>query len=172
MIKFNAKIDQFGEMGEKTGWTYIEVPADLAEELIGKQKKSFRVKGKLDTFPIKGVALMPMGNGSFIMPLNADMRKGIHKKKGAMLQVQIAVDKEPIAPPPGFMDCLEDEPKAKACFEKLSLSHRNYYIKWLGGVKGEVAVAKRMAQAINALSKGLDFAGLHQQLKEERALRK
>jgi uncharacterized protein YdeI (YjbR/CyaY-like superfamily) len=106
------------------------------------------------------------------MPLNAEMRKGIHKKKGAMLQVQIAVDKEPLAPPAGFMDCLDDEPKAKAYFEKLSLSHRNYYIKWLGGVKGEAAVAKRMAQAINALSKGLDFVGLHRLLKEERALRK
>lgn len=172
MPKFTLTIHQFGQQGEKTGWTYLEFTEDIVAALKPGTKKSFRVKGKIDQFPISGVALMPMGNGSFVMPLNATMRKGIKKKKGAKVELQVTIDKEPIQPPPGFMDCLEDEPKAKACFEKLSLSHRNYYIKWLGGVKGEAAVAQRMAQAINALSKGLDFGGLNQQLKEERALRK
>lgn len=115
---------------------------------------------------------MPMGNGSFIMALNASMRKGTHKKKGAMLEAQLIVDKDSLTAPPEFLECLEDEPKAKAFFEQLKPSHRNYYIKWLGGVKGEMAVAKRMAQAVDALAKGYDFVGLHQSLKAEREKRK
>jgi hypothetical protein len=160
MIRFTATIHQFAEQGEKTGWTYIEIPADLAEDLQPGSKKSFRVKGKLDQYPIKSVALLPMGGGRFILPLNASMRKGIAKKKGGKLDVQLSVDKQPLEPPPGFMECLDDEPVAKTFYEELKLSHRNYFIKWMGGVKSEAAQAKRMAQVINALSKKMDFVSM------------
>ena len=33
-------------MGEKTGWSYIEIPAAIAQQLKPNYKKSFRVKGK------------------------------------------------------------------------------------------------------------------------------
>jgi hypothetical protein len=113
MVTFTATIKQFAEQGEKTGWTYIEIPADIAQELMPGNKKSFRVKGKLDQFAIAGMALLPMGAGNFILPLNASMRKGTHKKKGGMLKVQLAIDTKPLAAPAGFIECLEDEPKAK-----------------------------------------------------------
>ena len=71
MVKFTVTILKFGEQGEKTGWTYITIPAEIALQLMPDNKKSFRVKGKLDEYLIKGVALLPMGEGSFIMALNA-----------------------------------------------------------------------------------------------------
>jgi hypothetical protein len=168
MVSYSTVIKKFDQQGEKTGWTYIEVPIDLAEKLKPGNKKSFRIKGKLDEYTISGVALLPMGGGRFIMPLNAAMRKGTHKKKGAMIQVQIEVDKATLQASPEFLECLTDEPKAKAFFEQLSTAHRNYYIKWLGGVKTEAAVTKRITQAIYALSKELDFIGMHYYLKAER----
>ncbi len=172
MAKFTTQIKQFGEQGEKTGWTYIQVPVDIAQEIFPENKKAFRVKGKLDQLSIKAVALMPMGDGSFIMPLNATMRKDIRKRKGAMIEVQIIVDKVPLTPTPEFLACLEDEPKAKEFFYQLKNSHRNYYIKWLSAVKGDDAIAKRMAQAIDALSNGLDFAGMYHSLKAAREKRR
>ena len=81
MLKFTAPILKFDKQGEKTGWTYIEIFAEQAAKLKPDNKKSFRVKGKLDNFSIKGIALLPMGEGDFIMPLNAALRKGIGKKK-------------------------------------------------------------------------------------------
>ena len=84
MIEFTATLKQFSEQGEKTGWTYIEIPIDIAQQLKPGNKKSFRVRGKLDKYPIEHIALMPMGAGVFIMAVNADMRKGMGKKKGAM----------------------------------------------------------------------------------------
>ncbi len=169
MVIYTATIHQFGEQGEKTGWTYIEVPADIAQQLKPDTKRSFRVKGKLDKHPISGVALLPMGGGSFIIPLNATMRKAIKKKKGGMLEVKLAVDHNPLEPPPGFLECLADEPEAKAFFDQLKLSHRNYFIKWMGGVKSEAAVAKRIAQVITALSRGQDFVGM---IRAQKASRK
>src|SRR5947208_3349524 len=76
MVEYTMVILKFDEQGEKTGWTYIEVPADIAQQLKPGNKKSFRVKGKLDNYAIKKVALLPMGEGNFIMPFNAGMRKG------------------------------------------------------------------------------------------------
>ena len=116
MIRFTVTIHQFGEQGEKTGWTYIEIPADLAEKLKPGNKKSFRVKGKLDQYPIKSVALLPMGGGSFIMALNKTMRKGIGKNKGAMLKVQLEEDLQQYQLNAEFMECLKDEPGAKVFF--------------------------------------------------------
>lgn len=170
MVSFTATIQQFGQQGEKTGWTYIEVPADIAEALVPGNKKSFRVKGKLDAFPIAKVALLPMGGGTFILPLNAAMRKGIHKKKGASLKVQLIVDKEPLQAPPAFMECLDDEPGAREFYESLKPSHRNYFIKWMGGVKTEAAVAKRMAMVVTAMVRRQDFVTMIRSHKAEKDL--
>jgi hypothetical protein len=168
MVSFTTVIQQFAEQGEKTGWTYIEIPADIAQELIPGNKRSFRVKGKLDAYAISGVALLPMGGGRFILPLNAAMRRGTHKKKGSMVAVKLSVDTKPLSAPPGFLECLADEPAAQTYFESLKPSQRNYFIKWLGGVKSEAAVANRIAQAVNALARGQDFVAMIRGLKAEK----
>jgi hypothetical protein len=153
MIVFTTAIKQFGQQGEKTGWTYIEIPADIADELIPGNKRAFRVKGKLDNYPIKRIALMPMGGGSFIMPLNITMRKGIGKKKGAMLKVQLQVDESAFQFNKDFMACLNDDPPAKKFFSSLPKSHQEYFSKWIDSAKTEPTKTKRIALAVNALSK-------------------
>lgn len=169
MIRFTATIQQFEEQGEKTGWTYIEVPADLAQTLKPDNKKSFRVKGKLDEFAFAGLSLLPMGGGSFILALNAAIRKGIRKKKGAMIKVQMEEDKKfAIVIPDDLQACLEDEPKAKEGFTKLAPSHRNYYINWINEAKTEVTRTKRLALTINAMCNNLSYGEMIRAARENR----
>src|SRR5688572_4922105 len=125
MIRFSAIIKKFDKQGEKTGWTYIEVTATLAGELVPGNKKGFRVKGGLDGYAIEKVALIPMGGGSFILPLNGAMRKGIGKAKGATLTAHLEVDKQEIEPPADLIECLKDEPVALATYNGLAKSHQN-----------------------------------------------
>ncbi|HWR32925.1 MAG TPA: YdeI/OmpD-associated family protein [Chitinophagaceae bacterium] len=153
VVQFTTSIHKFDKQGEKTGWTYFEIPADLARRLKPGNKKSFRVKGKLDNFKISGIALLPMGGGVFIMPLNAAMRKGIGKRHGAMLKVQLEEDNNDFIFNKDFMDCLADEPKAKEFFQSLPGSHQRYFSKWIDSAKGEKTKAKRIAMAVNALAK-------------------
>ena len=80
MITLKVTLQQFKEQGEKTGWTYIEIPASVANKLKPGTKKSFRIKGKMDDHEFQQVALIPMGNGDFIIPFNASMRKATGKK--------------------------------------------------------------------------------------------
>lgn len=157
MIKFTTKINRFDKQGEKTGWTYVEIPADLAHKLMPGNKKSFRVKGNLDNFKISGVALLPMGNGNFIMPLNTAMRKGIGKKHGAMLELSLEVDKKEYQLNKEFMECLADEPEAMEFFNTFPRSVKNYYSKWIESAKTEPTRTKRIAAAVNALSRKMDF---------------
>lgn len=149
MQKFSTTILKFDEQGEKTGWTYIEVPAPIAQKLMPGNKKTFRVKGMLDEYKFEGAALLPMGEGNFIMALNATMRKGIKKQKGDKLLVKLDVDK-PFQIPAWFMECMEDEPKAITYFNSLPGSHRNYFVKWILSAKTEETKAKRTAQVIHA----------------------
>ncbi len=157
MITFTTTIKQFGKQGEKTGWTYIEVPADLADQIKENTRIGFRVKGKLDDYRFEGLALIPMGKGDFILPLNATVRKQIHKGKGAMLKVQLTEDKKPYVLNKDFMASLDDEPAARKHFDTLSNSHRKYFSKWIDSAKTEETKIKRIAMAVNALMKGWGY---------------
>src|SRR5690242_17240541 len=131
MIAFTTTIQQVKEYGDKTGWTYIIVPAKLAQQLIPGNRKTFRCKGLLDDYKFEGIALMPIGGGDFMMPLNATVRKGIRKSKGATLRIKLEVDTKPITPPADFIECLKDEPQAYEYFYSMTKGNQNYFTKWI-----------------------------------------
>jgi hypothetical protein len=170
LIKFSTTILQFKEQGEKTGWSYIEVSAELAQKLKPGNKKSFRVKGKIDAHPIRGIALLPMGEGRFIMALNVEMRKEIGKGKGAKVTIQLDADDEfSFTLPPDLQECLNDEPKAMNFFQSLAKGHQGYFVKWVLSAKTDETKAKRMAQMITALMKKQDFGTMLRSLKQNRS---
>jgi len=153
MIIFTATIQKFAKQGEKTGWTYIEISASQAKKLKPDTKVSFRVKGSLDSFKIKQIALLPMGEGHFIMPLNAAMRKATGKKVGDKLKVSLEEDKSEFAFSEDFITCLQDDPVAFDFFQTLSGSHQKYFSKWIDSAKTSATKTKRIVMAVTALSK-------------------
>jgi len=169
MFFFTTTILKFAQQGEKTGWTYIVVPSSIAAKLNPGVKKSYRVKGKLDDFKIEKLALIPMGKGDFILTVNANIRKGIGKRKGATVQVQLEIDHSPILPPAELMECLKDEPEALKYFNSLPPGHRNYFTKWIESAKTEPTKTKRIALVIKTMVRKMDFGAM---LREERDERK
>jgi hypothetical protein len=159
MVTYTAIILKFGDMGEKTGWTYIDIPADIAQQLKPGNRKSFRVKGTLDDFAIAGVAVMPMGEGNFILTLNADMRKGVRKREGAMLKVSIQEDVDfKLIVPDDVHECLADDPEALEYFNSLLESHRRYFVNWINSAKTIPTRARRIAQTCHAMANHMDYA--------------
>lgn len=168
MIDFNTLILQFNEQGEKTGWSYIEIPAHLAQQLKPGNKKSFRVKGMLDGFAVSGMALMPMGGGNFIMALKAEVRKGIHKNAGAMLRVILEEDKDyKVEVPADLQECFDFEPQALEFFNSLAKSHRNYFIKWIEGAKTSETRAKRIVNTVNAMLRKWTYNIMIREMRKE-----
>lgn len=157
MLKFKATILRFGAQGEKTGWTYIVVPADIAEKLCPGNRRGFRTKGKLDDYEFSGKSLIPLGKGDFIFTIDAKIRKAIGKRAGAMVNLQIALDKSEYKLNAELMDCLKDEPEALEFFKSLTGSHQRYFSKWIESAKTEDTKAKRIALSINAFLKKQGF---------------
>ena len=167
MVQFNTSILKFAEQGEKTGWTYIIIQEKMALQLKPANKKSFRVKGKLDNYVIKAVALLPRGNGDFIMPFNAAMRKGTGKLKGATLKVQLQTDDKPLVLNKEMMECLADEPAGFAFFNTMPKSVQHYYSKWVESAKTDYTKTKRIAIAVSALAKKMNFTEMARAQKKD-----
>ncbi len=168
-VVFAAQLKQFAEQGEKTGWTYFEISAKIAGKMMPGNKKSFRVKGKIDAHPLKQVSLLPMGGGDFIMPVNAEMRKALRKKKGDIIEVSIEPDQTELKLSADFLACLEDDPDAKNFFESMPKSHQHYYSKWIESAKAEATKTKRIAIVVNGLARHMDYGAM---LREQRDLNK
>jgi hypothetical protein len=166
MVQVTATIKKFDKQGEKTGWTYIEIPSSIAKKLNPDSKKGFRVKGKLDEYEYSMIALLPMGGGDFIMPLNAAMRKGIKKQKDATVKVKMDVDTNEVKPPEELIECLLDEPEALEYFNSLNKGHQNYFTNWINSAKTDPTKAKRIAATLNALNKHWDFGQMIRAMKK------
>ncbi|MFB9843405.1 YdeI/OmpD-associated family protein [Mucilaginibacter ginsenosidivorans] len=168
MVDFTTMMLQFDEQGEKTGWTYIEIPADIAQQMKPGNKKSFRVRGMLDALPVRGMALMPMGEGNFIMALKAEVRKGLHKNAGAMLHVHLEEDVDfKVDMPADLQECFDFEPEAADFFNSLAKSHREYFIKWINEAKTSETRAKRIVNTVNAMLRKWSFNVMLREMRKE-----
>lgn len=151
MITFTTRILKFQNKGEKTGWSYIEISKRQAQQLKPDSKVSFRVKGLLDQHAIQKTAILPMGEGDFILPINGTIRKAICKKEGDIINVQLEVDERALILSSEFIKCLKDEPGAYEFFKTLPKSHQNYFSKWIESAKTIQTKTKRITMAVIAL---------------------
>ena len=155
---YTTIIKQFNEQGEKTGWTFIEVPREEAEKIKRGVRTSYRVKGTFDHHRIEKTSLLPMGEGNFIIPFNAGLRKALKKRKGDEIRVAIEADDRAPTLDKEFLQCLKDDPDALSYFNTLPGAHRNYFNKWIQSAKTVNTRANRIARAVSALALKLGYA--------------
>jgi len=161
MIHFKAEIEKFGQMGEKTGWRYVFIPAEIANQLKPDCKVSFRLKGKIDDLAIDGLATVPMGAGDFIIAINATLRKKIKKEAGAKVALWLEEDQDfKIEIPADLEVCLAEDETLLARFLQQPKSHQNYFIKWINSAKTEPTRTKKLIMTINAMEKQQDYGAM------------
>ncbi|WP_316850571.1 YdeI/OmpD-associated family protein [Pedobacter agri] len=161
MINIKAEIEKFDQMGEKTGWSYVFIPADVASKIKPDCKVSFRVKGKIDAVEISGVATIPMGAGDFIIALKAALRKQLKKEEGAKIELWLEEDQDfKIDMPEDLEMCLADDDGLLDSFLAQPKSHQNYFIKWINEAKTETTRTKRLAMTVDAMVKKQDFGAM------------
>jgi hypothetical protein len=158
MITFSTKIKRFASKGEKTGWSYIEISETTANKINPGCRKSYRVKGLLDSFKIQKTAILPMGDGGFILPMNAAIRKGTGKAAGDTIKVSLALDERPLVLNGDFMQCLKDDARACEFFQNLPKGHQSYFSKWIESAKTDSTKTKRITMAIIALAQGQGYS--------------
>lgn len=152
MLHFATTIQRFDKKGEKTSWHFVEISATQARKLKDS-KVSFRVKGTIDALTIQKTALIPMGNGDFILPLNATLRKAIGKKHGDKITLNLELDERKLILSPDLMSCLKEDPAALQFFKSLPPSHQQYYSKWIESAKTAATKAKRIVISMEGFGK-------------------
>lgn len=158
MIQFTTTIQKFDKKGEKTGWTYIEISALHAKKIMPGSKVSFRVKGSLDAYYFEKLALLPMGEGKFILPINGQIRKAIGKRQGDKLKVSMEVDDRRPTLSRDLMACLKEDPEAMAFFKSIPGSHQLYFSKWIESAKTAQTKTKRIVTVMVAFSKKQSYS--------------
>ncbi len=163
MVTFQTAILKAKQQGAAMlGWSYIEVPQTIAQQIKPDYKQVYRVRGEIDGQPFSGMALMPMGEGDYILPINGEMRKVLKKKVGDILSLRLEEDTDfKIEIPEDLEICLlDDEVDLMARFMALAKSHRNYFIKYINEAKTEPTRAKRIAMTVEAMILRIDFGAM------------
>lgn len=169
MISFNSEIEKFDKMGEKTGWTYVFISFEVAEKINPGVKKSFRVKGSIDKVPIRQAALLPMGDGNFILPLKADLRKKIKKQKGEKVKLMLDKETQEFQLSSDFLTCLKEDKAAEKFFYGLTGSHQKYFSNWIESAKTVETKSKRIAQAMNGFSMKMGYPEMIRYFKAQKS---
>lgn len=135
----------------KGGWTFAAIPE------ITQDKHAWfgwvKVCGSIDGYEIENYHLMPMGNGTLMLPVKSEIRKKIGKNEGDWVHVILYSQELPTIVPSDFMDCLQDEPIALQRFNQLSEREQKEMIDWIYAVKKDDLKVERIVQALDKLSK-------------------
>lgn len=158
MITFSIELKKFKSKGEKSGWTYIEIDNVNARKLNGDVKIAYRVKGSIDSVNINCVSILPIGDGSFILPVNSTLRKKLLKIENDLVKVSLEVDHAQYVLNEEMIACINEEQMAKDFFYKMPLSHHRYYSKWVESAKTIETKTNRIALIVSTLSKGENFS--------------
>ena len=161
VLKFTTKILKAKE--DQNSWSYIIISKKQIDALKPPGRKSFRVKGFLDKFPIKFRSLLPIGDGRFILPINAFMRKATGKKAGDRLEVRFELDKGKKKFSHEFISCLKDDPHAFGFFKTLTPSHQHYFNSWISSAKTVETKEERLTLSVKALGQSKGY----QQMRRE-----
>jgi hypothetical protein len=167
MPSFKSIIQKFSSKGEKTGWTYVDIPKDVLAKLKLKDKKAFRIKGVIDDVKFEKLSTYPMGNGEFIIAINSDLKKKLGKKEGAMINIKFELDESKALQSQELLDCLKEDKIAEKTFMAQLLSHQNYFHRYVATAKGGNTRAGRIVNVINAMHKKQNFGEMIRSLKNK-----
>jgi len=166
-ICFEGQIKKMGKKGEKTGWIFLDISAKDALRLNASVKGIYQVCGTIDHLPIYQVSIFPMGDGHFILPINAGMRQKLKKRVGATIVAELDVDNSPYVFNVDFQSCLNDNALALEFFESLAPSNRKYFDKYISSAKTDSTKVRRLAMVLEALEKKMDYGAMIRRNKKE-----
>jgi hypothetical protein len=165
VLKAKAKITKLGN--DNGAWSIIVLTRKQVARLSPPSGCSFRIKGKLDDYPIKFKSLLPLGDGRFMLMINAEMRKGTGKGAGDTLNLAFELDTSKKRISSEFLACLKDDPAAYKFFKTLNKSNQHYFDFWIRSAKTADTKAERIALSISALASGKKYSELRRSLKTD-----
>ena len=128
----------------------INFPYDV-QEIYGVRGQ-VKVKVTYDGIPYRG-SLAKMGHHCHFLLVRKDIRKQLGKNPGDSVRVTVQRDTEErvVEVPPELAGLFEENPEAKARYDKLSYTHRKEYVQWINEAKRPETRQNRLAKTIEML---------------------
>jgi hypothetical protein len=148
-ISFTATIEQGGDEGEAA---WIVFPYDLKETYgIGNLVP---VVATFDGVEYRG-SIAKMGPEPLLL-IRKDVRAQLGKAGGDTVQVKVTLDTSTreVKVPEDLQKTLDEHPKSKMQFEKLSYSNQREYVQWIESAKRAETRKSRVVKAVEMLTKG------------------
>ena len=97
--------------------------------------------------------LMVYGGQSYL-GLRKDLLRQLEVEAGDRVQIELVEDHEErvVVEPPELTQALADDPAAQAAYQKLPLTHRNEYARWIDEGKKPETRVDRVAKTIKRLT--------------------
>ncbi|MDR6459932.1 hypothetical protein J2786_003055 [Chryseobacterium vietnamense] len=149
-IQFTAIIQQNGAMNA----AFVEFPFST-EELFHK-KGLVKIKAVFDDKVEYRGSLAKMNSDCHILGLTQQIRKQLGKTFGDEVSVSLTEDKEErvVAIADDITNVFNENPEAKALFDKMSYTHRKEYIRWIEEAKKPETRENRKIKMIQMILNG------------------
>lgn len=146
-VTFRATVDLAGKTA-----TGVRVPAEVVEALGSHKQPAVRVTIGGHTYRSK----VAVRGGDFKLPISAENRAAAGIAAGDEVEVTLALDTEPreLAVPEDFTQALEAEPQARAFFDRLSFSQRQWFVLGIEDAKTAETRSRRIDKAVARLLEG------------------
>ncbi|WP_374461516.1 YdeI/OmpD-associated family protein [Chryseobacterium taeanense] len=150
LIQFKAIIKQNGSMNA----AFVEFPFST-EELFNK-KGQVKIKAIFDDKVEYRGSLAKMKSDCHILGLTQEIRKQLGKTFGDEISVNLIEDKEErtVEVAEDIMSIFNENPEAKALFDKMSYTHRKEYIRWINEAKKPETRENRRIKMIQMILEG------------------
>ena len=146
-MRFRATLQQ----GGKTA-TGIEVPAEIVESLGAGRKPPVRVTIRGHSFR----TTVARRGERYLIGVSAENRAGAGVAGGDELDVELELDTQPreVTVPPDLAVALEGDAAARAFFESLSYSQKQWYVLPIEQAKQAETRERRVVKALGMLREG------------------
>jgi hypothetical protein len=141
---------------------FVPVPENILDALFeqcGRNKGAIPIKGTVNGLPYRQTLVKFQGR--WRLYINTFMLKNSPARIGEVIEITVRFDPDErtIAPPPGLVKALEENPGAQAVFDSLSPSRRHEMVRYLAALKTEESVTRNIARAIDFLNGDGRFVG-------------
>lgn len=130
----------------------VDVPKRVSQAF--KSKSYIPVLGQINKNPFKAT-LVPTGEGKYRLYINGIMRKRAGADVGGKIKIELELDTEArtIPIPRALKEALEQNPKARSEFERLTASRRKDILLYMNALKRPESLQKVIDRVMKSLKK-------------------
>lgn len=147
---FNQSVLLLKDTEKKGGWTYIFIPLEGCSIPLTRYGVR-KVNGTLDDYVLKDFTMWTLKNKGHYLAVKADIRKQIGKEAGDSVQLVLVINEPQTVIPEDFLDCLREDPKVLAYFQKLPGKEKQTMTDWIFSAKTEDDKIARIVETMKKL---------------------